>query len=212
MNIYSYICSVFKKEDMARKIDEDKLLRIKNATMKTIVDCGIEKTTIAMIAKSAKVSGGYLYRTYSGKQALIDELYFDKVSSLNSELSFLIGLNPTSITSILETFIQNRLLFALNEPIASKFFYQLLHNDNFTLTGEIKKETIDIIENIKQIGVQSGEISKSTNLTQIHYHILVYVVDYIQFIRSNFFENQELNTTVIDYLVINILSIFKKDN
>ncbi len=195
---------------MARKIDEDKLLRIKNATMKTIVDCGIEKTTIAMIAKNANVSGGYLYRTYSGKQAVIDNLYFDKVASLNNELSFLIGLNPTSIAPILKAFIQNRLLFAINEPIASKFFYQLLHNDNFKLTGKLKDETINIMENIKKIGVQSGEITESTNLTQIHYHILVYVVDYIQFVRSNFFEKQQLTTNAIDYLVTNILNIFKK--
>jgi len=197
---------------MARKIDEDKILRIKNATMKTIVDCGIEKTTIAMIAKNANVSGGYLYRTYSGKQAVIDDLYFDKVASLNKELSFLIGLNPTSIVPILKAFIQNRLIFAINEPIASKFFYQLLHNDNFTLTGELKEETISLMENIKKIGVQSGEITESTNLTQIHYHILVYAVDYIQFVKSNYFEKQKLTTNAIDYLVNNILNILKKNN
>lgn len=197
---------------MARKIDEDKILRIKKATMKTIVDCGIEKTTIAMIAKNANVSGGYLYRIYSGKQAVIDDLYFEKVAALNNELSFLIGLNPTSIVPILKAFIQNRLLFAINEPIASKFFYQLFHNDNFKLTKELKKETISIMENIKKIGVQSGEINESNNLTQIHYHVLMYVVDYIHFVRSDFFEKQQLSTNVIDYLVTNILNIFKKDN
>ena len=39
---------------MARKVDEEKLVRIKQATMKTIVECGIEKTTIAMIARMQK--------------------------------------------------------------------------------------------------------------------------------------------------------------
>ena len=197
---------------MARKIDEDKLVRIKNATMKTIVDCGIEKTTIAMIAKNAGVSGGYLYRTYSGKQALIDELFLDKVVSLNNELEFLIGLNPTNFAPILKAFIQNRLSFAINEPIASKFFYQLIHNDNFTLTGELKEESISLMESIKKIGVQSGEISNNTSLSQIHYHILVYVVDYIQYGRLNLFENQQLSTKEIDYLVNNILNILKRDN
>ena len=99
---------------MARKIDEDKQVRIKQATMKTIVDCGIEKTTIAMIAKNANVSGGYLYRLYSGKQDLINELYFEKVTSLNTELEFLIGLNQTSVASILQAFIQNRVVYAQN--------------------------------------------------------------------------------------------------
>ncbi len=77
---------------MARKIDEDKIKRIKESTMKMIVDHGIEATTIAMIAKNANVSGGYLYRIYSGKQDLIKDLYADKVDSLLTEINFLLIL------------------------------------------------------------------------------------------------------------------------
>ena len=199
----------FKRYLMARKIDEDKLVRIKAATMKTIVECGIEKTTIAMIAKNANVSGGYLYRIYSGKQALIDELYFDKVASLNSELEFLIELNATSVSGILQAFIQNRLIYALNEPIASKFFYQLLHNDNFVLPTELKERSIAIIKSIKQIGLKTGEISPNTSLLQIHYHILVYVVNFIHLKKTNLFGIEESTTNDVSYLTKNILNILK---
>jgi len=195
---------------MARKLDEDKLARIKAATMKTIVDCGIEGATIAMIAKNANVSGGYLYRLYSGKQALIDELYYEKVASLNKELEFLIGLNTTSILPILQAFIQNRVIFALNEPEASKFFYQLLHNDNFNLTGELKEKSITLMERIKEIGVKSGEIAANVGLLQIYYHVLVYPVDFIYFKRTNLFGIEETITNEVDYLVNNILNILKK--
>ena len=194
---------------MARKIDEDKLVRIKSATMKTIVDYGIEKATIAMIAKNANVSGGYLYRIYSGKQALIDELYFDKVASLNSELEFLIELNSTSISGILQAFIQNRLVYALNEPIASKFFYQLLHNDNFNLSNELKEKSIAIIKSIKKIGLQTGEISPTTSLLQIHYHILVYVVNFIHLKKTNLFDIEESTDNDVSCLTNNILNILK---
>ena len=197
---------------MARKIDEDKQLRIKQATMKTIVDCGIEKTTIAMIAKNANVSGGYLYRLYSGKQALINELYFEKVVSLNIELEFLIGLNQTSVTSILQAFIQNRVVYAQNEPIASNFFYQLLHNDNFTINEELKEKSISIIRTIKEIGNKTGEIALTTTLMQVQFHLLTYVVDYIQFKRNNFLGTKESLTINVDYIVDNILTILKKGN
>ena len=113
---------------MARKIDEDKIARIKEATMQTIVENGIEDTTIAMIAKNAGVSGGYLYRTYKGKQYLINELYYDKVNSLYKELEFLLALNQTTIRPLIESFIQNRFIYFLDEPMTSKFFYQLLIN------------------------------------------------------------------------------------
>ena len=197
---------------MARKIDEDKLVRIKQATMKTIVDVGIEKTTIAMIAKNANVSGGYLYRLYSGKQALIEELYSDKVVALNNELEFLIGLNPTNIAPIFKAFIQNRVVFVLNEPEASKFFYQLLHNNNFNVSEKLKERNILLLENIKKIGEKSGEIGKNVSILQIHYHLFMYVVDYIHFTIKNAFGNGTITDNDVTYLTENILNILKKDN
>lgn len=194
---------------MARKIDEDKIARIKEAIMQTIVENGIEATTIAMIAKKAKVSGGYLYRTYAGKQDLINELYHDKVNSLYEELEVLLTLNPKSVQPLIETFIKNRIGYFLNEPNASKFFYQLLHNENFFASEIIKEKSAELMKSIKKIGVKSGEISKDTTVYQLHYHILVYVVDYINFTRRNIFGEQEVTLHDVDKLTRNILSILK---
>lgn len=194
---------------MARKIDADKIARIKEATMQTIVENGIESTTIAMIAKNAGVSGGYLYRTYKGKQDLINELYYDKVNSLYKELEFLLALNQTSVQPLIESFIQNRVIYFLNEPIASKFFYQLLHNENFLASDEIKLKSAKLMERIKNIGVESGEISQNTTVYQLHYHILVYPVDYINFTRKNIFGDQEVTINDVKSLTENILKILK---
>ena len=194
---------------MARKIDEDKIVRIKEATMQTIVENGIESTTIAMIAKKAGVSGGYLYRTYKGKQDLINELYYDKINSLYKELEFLLALNQTSIKPLIESFIQNRVIYFINEPIASKFFYQLLHNENFIASDEIKLKSVVLMERIKEIGVNSGEIAATTSTYQLHYHILVYAVDYINFTRKNIFGEQEVTINDVKNLTENILKILK---
>ncbi|REE79896.1 TetR family transcriptional regulator [Lutibacter oceani] len=194
---------------MARKIDEHKIARIKEATMQTIVENGIEATTIAMIAKNAKVSGGYLYRIYAGKQDLINELYYEKVNSLYKELEFLLALNQSSVKPLIESFIQNRIVYFLNEPIASKFFYQLLHNENFLASDEIKLKSVELMESIKKIGVKSGEISQNTTVYQLHYHILVYAVDYINFTRKNIFGEQEVTINDVKSLTENILKILK---
>ncbi|HEY9170001.1 MAG TPA: TetR/AcrR family transcriptional regulator [Lutibacter sp.] len=197
---------------MARKIDDDKIARIKASTMKTIVDYGIEATTIAMIAKNANVSGGYLYRIYSGKQDLINELYYDKISSLYQELEFLIALNNTSIVPIISAFVQNRVVYSLNEPVASNFFYQLLHNDNFSFTNEDKDKSLLLMQKIKEIGVNAGEISNNINIFQLYYHIFVYVVDYIHFKKNNIFENQDLINDDVAYLTKNILNFLKSND
>ena len=194
---------------MARKIDEDKIVRIKEATMQTIVENGIESTTIAMIALNAGVSGGYLYRTYKGKQDLINELYYDKVNSLYKELEFLLALNQTSVKPLIESFIQNRVIYFLNEHIASKFFYQLLHNENFSASDDIKHKSLELMERIKNIGVKSGEISTNTTIYQLHYHILIYAVDFINFTRKNIFGEQEVTINDVKSLTENILKILK---
>ena len=195
---------------MARKIDENKINSIKESTMKMIVDHGIEATTIAMIAKNAKVSGGYLYRIYSGKQDLINALFFEKVHSLLNELEFLLALNPTTIEPIISAFTRNRLVYFINESVASKFYYQLLHNDNFTLSEDLKVKNIHLMEAIKQIGVQSGEVSSTIHLHELHYHILIYPVDYIHFKRKNIFDLQESTMDDVTYLTNNILKLLKK--
>lgn len=200
------------KSKMARKIDENKLARIKKATMKTIVDCGIEKTTIAMIAKNANVSGGYLYRLYSGKQALIDELYFDKVAAINNELEILIKLNPTNVSAIISGFIKNRIDFAVNNPEASKFYYQLLHNNNFQVNKNLKEQNLKLIDNLKSIGLKTGEIGKNINILQIHFHLFIYVIDYINFKKINHFGIETINNKDVIYLTENILNILKKEN
>ncbi len=212
MNIYSYICKRnLILQLMARKIDEEKLVRIKQATMKTIVDCGIEKTTIAMIAKNANVSGGYLYRLYSGKQALINELYYDKVAAIIGELEFLISLKHTSIAPIIKTFIQNRIVYAINESEASKFFYQLLHNDNFKLPDTLKEKSLSLMKHLLDIGQKSGEIGENVELLDINYHIFTYVIDYIHFKRTNFLGIEKITNNDVNYLTDNILKILKKD-
>ena len=200
------------KSKMARKIDENKLARIKKATMKTIVDCGIEKTTIAMIAKNANVSGGYLYRLYSGKQALIDELYFDKVAAINNELEILIKLNHTNVSAIISGFIKNRIDFAVNNPEASKFYYQLLHNNNFQVNKNLKEQNLKLIDNLKSIGLKTGEIRKNINILQIHFHLFIYVIDYINFKKINHFGIETINNKDVIYLTENILNILKKEN
>ena len=193
---------------MARKIDEDKINRIKESTMKMIVDHGIEATTIAMITKNANVSGGYLYRIYKGKQELINDLYSEKIVSLVNELEFLLALNPTTIEPIINAFVRNRIVYSINEPIASKFYYQLLHNENFNLTEPLKLKNIGLLEIIKRIGIQSGEISKNISLFKLHYHLLIYPVDYINFKRKKAFGlEQSQDNDDVTYLTNNILKL-----
>ena len=114
-----------------------------------------------------------------------------------------------NIKPLIESFIQNRIIYFLNEPIASKFFYQLLHNENFSTSEEIKVKSVELMDKIKMIGLKSGEISKNITTYQLHYHILVYAVDYINFTRKNIFGEQEITMVDVKKITENILKILK---
>jgi TetR/AcrR family transcriptional regulator, repressor of fatR-cypB operon len=209
MFIHIFVTDNFNSLIMARQIDQDKIKRIKEATMLTIVENGIEATTIAMIAKKANVSGGYLYRIYAGKQDLINELYYEKMDSIYSEISFLLALNESNVENLIKAFIQNRIVNYINEPIASQFYYQLLHNENFTLTEDLSEKGLQVLARIHEIGLESGEISKSISLYQVYYHIFLYTIDYLNFKRKNIFDLKEKIDNDVDFLTQNILKILK---
>ena len=68
------------------------------------------------------------------------------------------------------------------------------------------------MQNIKEIGVNAGEISTHINLFQLYYHFLIYVVDYIHFKRTNIFEDQDLTNDDVNYLTNNILNFLQMKN
>ena len=59
---------------MAKKVDQTKIERIRNASVEVISEHGILGGSVASIAERADVSVGYLYRHYPGKTELINDL------------------------------------------------------------------------------------------------------------------------------------------
>ena len=79
------------------------------------------------------------------------------------------------------------------------------------LAEQLEEEALarNIMDKIKMIGLKSGEISKNITTYQLHYHILVYAVDYINFTRKNIFGEQEITMVDVKKITENILKILK---
>ena len=84
-----------------------------------------------------------------------------------------------------------------------------MHNENFSTSEEIKVKSVELMDKIKMIGLKSGEISKNITTYQLHYHILVYAVDYINFTRKNIFGEQEITMVDVKKITENILKILR---
>ena len=75
---------------MAKKVDQTKIERIRNASVEVISEHGILGGSVASIAERADVSVGYLYRHYPGKTELINDLLENALNAITDRIHALI--------------------------------------------------------------------------------------------------------------------------
>ena len=71
---------------MAKKVDQTKIERIRNASVEVISEHGILGGSVASIAERADVSVGYLYRHYPGKTELINDLLENALNAITDRI------------------------------------------------------------------------------------------------------------------------------
>jgi TetR/AcrR family transcriptional regulator, repressor of fatR-cypB operon len=176
---------------MARLIDESKIERIRTATIEMVVNKGFSGASISEIAKKAGVAEGYLYRYYKGKTELVDDLLFSNLDELINKLEeFLDDLH--SISDIFEQLI--RLLFEIanKQPERVKFLFVLMHDYNFTIQDNQRKRIFDLCKRIKDKGLLTKEISKSTDEEEIFLLGFTYPIEVINLRFKKIFNHTEL--------------------
>ncbi|MDK2810641.1 MAG: TetR/AcrR family transcriptional regulator, repressor of fatR-cypB operon [Petroclostridium sp.] len=153
---------------MARIVDPDKLARIKETTMELVGEHGYNGVTINEIAKKARVSSGYLYRYYKGKDELIEELITTHFECFRN-IFFKILNEPDNARDIIFNFISVLFNIAVEIPVLAKFIYTLIFDQN----PEIKKRRDEDIrinnlaDKILEIGIKNGEINSKTTKEEI---------------------------------------------
>ena len=72
---------------MSRVTDPHKIENVRRAAMEIIVEYGYRGTSIGSIAKKAGVSMGYLYRYYSSKEMLLEDLINTNVEEIKNDIT-----------------------------------------------------------------------------------------------------------------------------
>jgi len=189
---------------MARSTDPTKLEKIKKATMDLVVKYGYRGTSIGAIAKKAGVSIGYLYRHYSGKSDLIQDL-IDYNFKAFEELFLQTENERDSVKDNIYNIIKMLFDIAIKYPIKAKFLCTLIFDQNFELKKrreneqKIKKFGNDVLRK----GVESGEVSPKTSLQEIILVIFSITFSYISinlsedYMKEKFGEKQVRRVTEI---------------
>ncbi|MCT4619847.1 MAG: TetR/AcrR family transcriptional regulator [Marinisporobacter sp.] len=147
---------------MARKIDPNKIEKVKKAAIEMIIEYGYRGASIASIAKRAGVSTGYLYRHYSSKEDLIEDLVDTRLKELKEGFIENFSQNK-SFYEMIEDLVDKLFQLAKEDLLIAKFIIALIFEVDFDEKSEKKKcEQLEIVQKIRKVGLNRKEINPKT--------------------------------------------------
>lgn len=171
---------------MARRTDPSKIEKIRKAAMDLIVERGYGGASIGDIAKKAGVSSGYLYRHYSSKRELVDDLIESNIYRLYGIFGSLVEKHMT-VKDIIDEYVRAVFNIAIDRPILAKFISVIVFDPKFRIErkndedGHINRSFTDFIKKIIEIGSETGEVSPKISPRDVLIVILTIPFSHISF-------------------------------
>jgi AcrR family transcriptional regulator len=174
MNERSFINS----KGMARITDQNKIERLKQSTMKLVVERGFGGASASLIAKDAQVASGYFYMHYKGKFEMVNTLLQDVYQEVVDKFEELTN-NGSSFNNTIEKMIRHFFRMANAEPIKLKFLYVLTNDYSFVIDQGMRKSIFGLIEKLKEQGYASGELDTQINENDLYLTVIINTIQYI---------------------------------
>jgi len=190
---------------MARITDQKKIERLKQATMKLVVERGFGGASAALIAKEAEVASGYFYLHYKGKYEMVNSILQEVYQEVFGEFEELIQ-QGISFTDTIETMVRHFVRIANTEPIKVKFLYVLTNDYSFVIDQKIRESTFEIINKVKELGHNSNMLDKSISEDDL---FLILFINTIQFINQRY-KSSKKKVKITDKDVDHLLYLFNK--
>jgi len=193
---------------MVKATDFNKLYEVKKAAIKVIVERGYYGATIAQISKEAGVSDGYLYRHYSGKADLVEDLYIERMGFFQTIILEAIR-TKNSIRDILvesDNFLNQTII---DDPNTIAFIFIMDHDHSFEFPDEIRQGFNSIGEGLKSIGLKSLEISTDRSVEEVIAIVFGMPIKLIEMRRKAIVKDDPISHNDINNLVNICLNALK---
>lgn len=165
---------------MARITDQKKIERLKQSTMKLVVEHGFGGASASLIAKDANVAAGYFYMHYKGKYEMVNTLLQDVYQEVVDKFEEITS-NGASFHDIVEKMIRHFFTMANTDHIKLKFLYVLTNDYSFVIDKEMHDDIFKIISVLMFDGHSSGQLDKEINQSDLY---LTVIINTIQFINQ----------------------------
>ncbi len=202
MNTYSIII-------MARLIDDMKLERIKSATLEMVVSNGYGGASISKIAKHAGVAEGYLYRFYSSKNELVNDLLYTNVNEIADKIEVLLN-ELHSVWEIFEHLTRQLINIAKTHPDRIKFLFVLMHDYNFNLVESQRDRIFELCRRIKEVGLAKNQLRAGVTEEEIYLVGVTYPIQFINLRLKKFFNQSALDEKEINEVLTLCINSLKQ--
>lgn len=178
---------------MSKQIDASKLERIQEAAITLISRNGVANASVALIARQAGVSTGYLYRHYLSKEELMNDLLDRLLTRIGDRIAWLAsGMNT------LEESVQGmvRYIFetAAERPDHIRFCLNLQNDLSCPISERVLDRLKGLCEEIRRQGQTLRVISPEVTAEDIYIILMALPLQYVGVrLRGVFgaFENNE---------------------
>lgn len=153
---------------MARIAEPEKMENIKKAVMEALIDHGYEGMSIASISDRAGVSPGYLYRYYTSKEELVQELVDSEMGSIVRSFISDIDSSSTIYEAACKT-IEKLFTKANQNPLEAKFAASVVMDVKIPGKGKADnfKDILELADKCIKLGAKTGEISSKITATEV---------------------------------------------
>ena len=190
-----------------RKIDANKIERIKVETKKLIVERGYHGASIAEIARRAQVSDGYLYRHYSNKSELVRDIFEKQLKQFHDFIFDLLN-NVETVEDLTRGIVDCLFNLSHQEPYAIQFSHMLVYDHEFEYPQSRHDAIHNISNQILNLGIKTGEISSRCTQMDILLTTLTIPVKYIEYSKKGYGSFSD-NESIKENLVMTCMNALK---
>lgn len=169
---------LFNLKEMARITDQNRIERLKQSTMKLVVEHGFGGASASLIAKDADVATGYFYMHYKSKYELVNTLLHDVYQEVVSEFEK-ITTEGLSFGKIVEKMIRYFFSMANDAPVKLKFLYVLTNDYNFVIEKEMHDNVFKILTVLTSDGHSSGQLDREIQPSDLYLIVIINTIQYI---------------------------------
>lgn len=185
----------------------EKLESIRNATIESISRKGLANSSVAGIAKIAGVSDGYLYRHYTSKDDLVQDV-LGVTFALANELIAKLLAESRNIEEYIDNYLRVSIASATENPDKFKFLVLLQNDFSFSVDTELVKRMKELCYEILRKCADSGNYRDDLSVEDIYMAFIVVPQQYIKLRFKDEFDVRmelEVMTEKIRKMIISII-------